>query len=378
LYKSFASSSTTISIDSKVLAGSSVLGGPLIMTHSSQAARETTISETTTSETTTSEPKQQLRPILHHLNADSSWLLQIPIPSNAVGFTPYRRFCNILIDPWLQGPQSDVAFWFSRQWHAEESSVQSVKEALLLALRAETAGDQIHREQEQGAIIDNAIDLVVVSHEFTDHCHKDTLLEVASTVAVLAPPKAAALIRDFDHFDRVVDIEPSPSRPAAEAALPPWLNITRIENPSDALYYHSAVVISFKDETQDREECVIYTPHGVAPEAIAMLKDQKPLMQALCLIHGLHDVWLTMTQQLNLGGHNGLQVQRALKSKYWVGTHDEVKIGGGLVKWFLNRKIITFNETLREESEKLKEKGDRSLEDVHFEDIDNGASKILV
>jgi hypothetical protein len=333
---------------------------------------------------TTSQPNlqpevaQHNRPVLHHLNADSSWLLQIPIPGFVrleSGLAVGRRYCNIIIDPWLQGPQSDIASWFSRQWHAEESRVGSVQDASALAWQVEERrGNSSQKEQGN---IENCIDLVVVSHEFTDHCHKETLMEVDPSVAVLAPPKAAGLIRDFDHFDRVVDIEPSPSRPAAEAALPPWLNITRIQKPDDALYYHSAVVISFKDEANNTEECVIYTPHGVAPEAIALLKEHNPKLQPLCLIHGLHDVWLTMTQQLNLGGHNGLQVQRVYKSKYWVGTHDEIKIGGGLVAWFLNRKVITFNEALHEESERLKEKGDTSLEDINFEEIANGASKIL-
>jgi L-ascorbate metabolism protein UlaG (beta-lactamase superfamily) len=30
------------------------------------------------------------------------------------------------------------------------------------------------------------IDVVAISHEFTDHCHKDTLLEVSKDVPVLA------------------------------------------------------------------------------------------------------------------------------------------------------------------------------------------------
>ena len=39
------------------------------------------------------------RPILTHLNADTSWLLQLPYPTDAVRPAGRNRY-NILIDPW--------------------------------------------------------------------------------------------------------------------------------------------------------------------------------------------------------------------------------------------------------------------------------------
>jgi hypothetical protein len=65
------------------------------------------------------------KPILTHLNGDSTWLLQLPIPRDG---NPSRSRFNVLIDPWLTGPQSDVASWFSTQWHAIASSVQTIAE----------------------------------------------------------------------------------------------------------------------------------------------------------------------------------------------------------------------------------------------------------
>src|ERR1700761_4170754 len=67
------------------------------------------------------------RPIIHHLNADSSWLLQIPRPESAVR-NGSRVYYNILIDPWLSGSQSDVASWFSQQFHASQSALQTIAE----------------------------------------------------------------------------------------------------------------------------------------------------------------------------------------------------------------------------------------------------------
>jgi hypothetical protein len=129
------------------------------------------------------------RPILHHLNADTSWLLQIPRPANAVKHGS-RIYYNVLIDPWFVGGQSDVAKWFSQQFHATESAVKSVKEVEELARQVEILAGGLRlgkRKRGMDEVAEESyIDCVAVSHEFTDHCHKETLLEVHRDVPVLA------------------------------------------------------------------------------------------------------------------------------------------------------------------------------------------------
>lgn len=134
------------------------------------------------------------RPILHHLNADTSWLLQIPRPASAIAHGS-RIYYNLLIDPWFVGGQSDVARWFSQQWHAVESAVKSIADVEMLIREVEilTGGlrrgtctktnataDEGERQEE------SFIDAVAISHEFTDHCHKETLMEVHPDVPVFA------------------------------------------------------------------------------------------------------------------------------------------------------------------------------------------------
>ena len=121
------------------------------------------------------------RPILTHWNADTTWSLSLPYPSHARPSSSRLRY-NILIDPWLAGPQSDVAAWFSTQWHAIKSSVQTVAElnehleqVERLALRADPSGKRNKRGRKRkttSAKGASYIDAVVVSHEFSDHCHK--------------------------------------------------------------------------------------------------------------------------------------------------------------------------------------------------------------
>jgi len=53
-----------------------------------------------------------------------------------------------------------------------------------------------------------------------------------------------------------------------------------------------------------------------------------------------------------LGAQNGLDVVRKTKVKYWIGTHDEVKKGGGFVSWVLKRRIWGVEDVLRGGCEK--------------------------
>ncbi|KAF2140085.1 uncharacterized protein K452DRAFT_360271 [Aplosporella prunicola CBS 121167] len=351
---------------------------------------------------------QTRRPLLHHLNADSSWLLQIPRPLAATK-RGGRVYYNILLDPWLAGGQSDIASWFSQQWHATESATPSV--AAVEELARETEKGREPNGPDTGSEIQTFVDAVVVSHEFTDHCHRETLTTVDPDVPVFATQKAADLIRSWNHFRQVSLIPPFTKEDAdwRSAALPPlpeWLSISRLQEPGDALYYHSAVMIAFNtalpQPTQDHAsssartmpngwsapidgadaaECVIYTPHGIRAEAVEPVAEASPSLSTLAFLHGLHDITLGKAQQLNLGGKNGLQCQRILRAKYWVGTHDEVKKGYGLVSWFLKRKIISVEHAIKEEQNNglyRPEKGDEALwKDVSFTEVPNGESRVL-
>jgi hypothetical protein len=119
----------------------------------------------------------------------------------------------------------------------------------------------------------------------------------------------------------------------------------------------------------------------VHPSSLEPIQHAAPPIKTLCFIHGLHDVSISWGQQLNLGVHNGLQVQRMLGAKYWVGTHDEVKKGGGLVAWLLRRKVLSLEEALREEESRSNgvEEGAKKglIEDVRFEEVGNGESRVL-
>ncbi|PVF96637.1 hypothetical protein CPB86DRAFT_708682 [Serendipita vermifera] len=227
---------------------------------------------------------------LKHLNEDTSWLISFNFEDH-----PF----NILVDPWLQGPQTDYWKSFSTQWHATPSCVEHVAEL----------GVEIHA--------------VVISHEWSDHCHKATLLELGKSVPVYATDKAAEMIRKWKHFQNVYTIPPlSKGQNWASSSingLPKNIGISRIASAeNDFQYYHAA---------------------------------SNNIIEVSALLHGLHEVTnpKVLGGKLNLGGRNAVQVAYNCKPKLWVGTHDEVKIGKGLVAKVLKRKIWSVEEAMKEE-----------------------------
>lgn len=326
------------------------------------------------------------RPVLAHLNADTTWLLQLPIPAPATqspdpkarSGKPRRKRFNILIDPWLQGPQSDVASWFSTQWHVVEPMVQTIQEL-----------DEVLADLEDGESQDSSscIDCVAISHEFTDHCHEATLRELPKTVAVIATDKAAELIRSWKHFDTVITT-PGFSADSSDwrevlvdqtGTLPPWLGIGRVITQGNALYYHSAVMVAFDlgfslDEraTRREPEAVMYSPHGIKGSDLECVKAAG--IKTLALLHGLHDVRIWKTAQLNLGALNGIQAVRTSGAKYWIATHDETKRGGGFISWLLQRTTYTRSDAVAAEKARAAEGG----EHAPYEFIELGSGDGLV
>jgi hypothetical protein len=205
-------------------------------------------------------------------------------------------------------------------------------------------------------------------------------------VPVFATNKAVQFIRTWNHFDKVYDVATFISetdwRTTSPGCLPSWIGISRLITKSDALYYHSAIVICFEDTSApERAEAVIYTPHGVQAELFATMISTKPPVQTLAFLHGLHDVSIALSKQLNLGAHNALKAQRILNSRYWIGTHDEVKIGGGLIAPFLRRKAYSILDALGKERPQDRLSPDMQsatdTKDVTYVDLASGETLLL-
>ena len=159
---------------------------------------------------------------------------------------------------------------------------------------------------------------------------------------------------------------------------------------SDALYYHSAILMTFDlystsfngaSEILRAAEAVIYTPHGIHAHDLGHLPSAVPPVRTLALLHGLHDIRISI-KQLNLGAHNGLQAQRICEAKYWISTHDEIKKEAGLITPFLYRTVLTLQEAIEKERRENGEISDQSelanVREVTFADLTSGESLLLV
>jgi hypothetical protein len=307
--------------------------------------------------------QKEKRPILWHLNADSSWLLSLPYPDDALCPLKRRRF-NILIDPWLRGSQSDLAGWFSTQWHKVPSSVQTIQELNQVLRSSEDARsaaigisrleDGLERTSSPVPTQENYIDAVICAHEFSDHCHRQTLEEVDPSVPCFATSKAATLIQSWNHFEQVVEVPSFGKRSdwtaTSSTFLPQWLGIAQLVRKFDPICFHSAVAIFFNGSTasgRDGVEAVLYSPHGIRAKDVRCMAAADPPVNPLALIHGLHSVSIASMRQLNLGAPNGFECLRTLKARYWIGTHDEVKVPEGFLAPFLRRKAFSHQGVLK-------------------------------
>ena len=117
---------------------------------------------------------------VRHLNADATFLLIFspepnPLPSD---LKSANGAYSILIDPWLVGSSVVTAPWFAITRRNVPSAINHLSEI-------------------------EEPDVVVVSQNKPDHCHKETLLQLRpeGKTEIAAEPGAAKAIRSWNHFD---------------------------------------------------------------------------------------------------------------------------------------------------------------------------------
>lgn len=117
---------------------------------------------------------------VQNLNADTTFLLTFT-PPFAPDKSTKKRFpgdFTILIDPWLSGHSSILHPTFQISHHTSEPAITNLKD------------------------IRKQIDLIIISQDKADHCHKETLCSLPqnSRINILATPAAAKKVRSWKHF----------------------------------------------------------------------------------------------------------------------------------------------------------------------------------
>jgi hypothetical protein len=317
------------------------------------------------------------RPLIHHLNADTSWLVQLPRNDGH-----HRVYFNVLVDAWLTTPQVEYHRIFHQQEHTVPSSFQTISEVEVYVHGIEVRACSLRGMDAQDKPSTGYIDVAACALRGTDHVNEHTLRQLHPSVPVLVRHDAEHLVKKYQHFENIT-LLPAFERDWRETRLPflpDFVGIGSLTQTNDFQGIHKGLVISFNSTGLEHAEAIVYTPHGIPVEQMTFLTSREPELRVLALIHGLLNVrvglsWIGFSEA-NLGGHNGLKLQRLLQARYWVGTHDEAKIEKGLTSWMLTQNPITLEQALQREREEA-EDAEAERGDPNWHPIGNGGSLVL-
>jgi hypothetical protein len=200
---------------------------------------------------------------------------------------------SLLIDPWLLGSEVDGFSWFNEQWHAYPP------------VPIEALEPYSH---------------ILVSQSYSDHCHEQTLAQL-DQVPVLATPKASSRLAKTLPEMQVIKLP---------AVSDQWLSVGELEvafidphRKMDPVYYGIAV--------KKENEVVVYFAHGFELKGTQLSVLQKLDVKLLITSFSLYQLPAILGGAVNPGIENGSNLVRDLQPEQVVHTHDEQKVGRGIV-----------------------------------------------
>lgn len=220
---------------------------------------------------------------LQRLNQDTSWKIKL----NGV---------QILLDPWLTGSEIDGFSWFNEQWHATAP----------LAI------------EELGAI-----DHIVVSQPFSDHCHEETITLLSPVIPIAAVPAARNRLEKSFGQSRVFQTIPEYKNGFLSLGE---LRFAQFRTASILDQVHNALLV-----LSPNGDNIFYAPHGFVPNAkqIAVLK-QYPIHVLITTVSEYHLPFF-LGGTVNLGMGVLQKLAQILNPRHIISTHDEQKHAKGLV-----------------------------------------------
>ena len=216
------------------------------------------------------------------LNADSSWLWEI-------------NGLKILVDPWFSESQVDFHPRFSTQYHLD-------KQPEVFELPRP--------------------DFIFISHPFTDHCDKETLMKLSSEIPLICLSVIQRKIQKWGHFKQFISPSDAP------------FQIEKISKTGFLDLVHHAYLIS------DGISSMCYAPHGT--RKIVQDKEASVLLTTVTT----YELPFYLGGTVNLGLNKALQLAEQLNVKTVISTHDEAKIQKGIVAALSKRTFSNTQEIL--------------------------------
>ena len=208
------------------------------------------------------------RPLIHHLTADTSWLIQIPRNDGHP-----RPYFNLLIDAWLTTPQIEFFRIFHEQAHTVPSAFQTIAEVEAFVQEIEAQACRLRNMNAQAKPSTGYIDVAACCLRGTDHVNEHTLRQVHPSVPILVRHDAEHLVKAYKHFENITLLPAFESdwRETRLPFLPQWLGIGCLTMTKDIQGIHKGLVISFDSLGLDTAEAIVYTPHGIPIEQMTFL-----------------------------------------------------------------------------------------------------------
>jgi hypothetical protein len=196
---------------------------------------------------------------------------------------------TLLVDPWFSPSQIDLAPWFSQQFHINKQP--SVSEL-------------------------GKPDGIFISNPFSDHCNKETLLTCDATIPIYATASILHKIRKWGHFLFLRELSEAPI-PITRIAPKGWLDVT-----------HSSYCI------RGKKHSFLYAPHGCQNPSL-------PEVDVVITTTTKYKLPFWLGGTVNLGLDAALKLKKRCKAQWLLNTHDEQKIGKGLVERFAHKQYVT-------------------------------------
>ena len=215
------------------------------------------------------------------LNLDSSW-----------HFSTDNTAC--IVDPWLIGSEIDGWSWFNEQWHTTEPVA---------------INDIPH------------YDFILITQNYEDHCHVNTLKELPANKKIIATQKAFDKVKKL-FPQREIVLLPDDGSEIQEGDI--TLKSVRPNRKLDPIYY--GVVLK-----NIGNEAIFCAPHGFSLTSEQLQDLSKTKFKLLISTFTKFKLPGFLGGLVNPGMDNVMQLVKQLNPEIIINTHDEKKEGKGLV-----------------------------------------------
>jgi hypothetical protein len=201
------------------------------------------------------------------------------------------------------------------------------------------------------------LDAIIITHEFSDHLHEETLLLLDDKIPILATKSAISRIKKNRILRKRNLIEIPMSNKGIQLLEYANIRIGMISATGIFDYVHNALVIVPKKNCHvntdginesdillcdkdngtnntdtDIEGGIVYSPHGFFLNNNAILKDlQKYQIDLLIITMAEYYLPFYVGGTVNLGLQQAVAIVDALKPKVVVDTHSEKKKSSGII-----------------------------------------------